>query len=112
MSNTVELRPSDLNKLGVTITQYAVEELHLLAVLVAGEPFLHIVHPDKQELHIPVPELERLIEAISHLDVEQKILLIYQEGSGKCAFQYPDADGNEKAFFITNQLQFKASSLN
>jgi hypothetical protein len=112
MSSIVQCSPSDLKRMGVTVTVYYAGEIQQLAANFKGKPFLHIIHEDDgQELTIPVPELEQLSQSISHLGPQQEILLIYQAHSGVCIFQYTDAHGNAATVHITNQLLFKPPAL-
>ena len=107
MSKIIQCSVSKLKELGVTVTPYLVGELQQLAIVMAGKPYVHIYHPDGQKLTIPVSQLEQLVESISHFDPEDEVLLIFQEHSGYCVFQYPDRDGGAETFSITNQLPFK-----
>jgi hypothetical protein len=110
-SKIVQCSHSELKKLRVTVTPYFVEELQQLTACMEGEDFLHIVQPSMQELTIPVPELKQLAQALSHLEPNKEILLIYQEHSRLCVFQYPATDGYVETFRVTNQLQFQSPAL-
>jgi hypothetical protein len=111
MSSIVQCSLSELRKLGATVTIYYVGEIQQLAICSKDEPFVHIVEANGQRFTIPVPELERLSQSISHLEPHQEILLFYQAHSGFCIFQYSDTHGNVATFRITNQLQFKAPAV-